>query len=470
MARSTNRHDVIVVGGGPAGSSTAAFLAGKGYRVALFEKEKFPREHVGESLLPFCFTLFEDLGILEEMTRRFVRKPGVRFVTSDGSYYTTWCFDRVIHDPSHLSFQVTRAEFDEMLLNNARRLGVIVREETRVEEADLDVQDGGAPSVRVGTVGADGSRQEHEARFLVDASGRNTFLGNKMRQRQLNKDLARTALWSHYGGVDLQGGLEEGLSVIVYLGGDKKGWAWVFPLGLDRVTVGFVTDNEYLRVKKGELEGEHGSDWKLALFEEEIQRSPWIRKVLSGSRRTKPLFVNGDYSYSVETKYGTNFALVGDAGQFIDPIFSSGIFLSMKSARLVADALDQILRGDDPTDQTPLDSAYAHINGAYKFVHRMIKLFYNPHALSWAKASTVVPNSESARRHADAMAAGHYMLAGDFFEEQEKYNAMFDLLEQPNSFARYRKLVIERDEFQDTSCRTNPEEIFPKSTSRAEVA
>ncbi len=447
----TNTQDVLIIGGGPAGSSSAAFLAKQGYKVTLFEKEKFPREHVGESLLPFCFDLFEELGVLDQMKQRYVRKPGVRFITSDGTEFSTWCFDRVIDDESYRSFQVKRADFDQMLLNNAAQLGATVHEETRVSAVDLDGPDGG---VRVETVDADGNTTTHEGRFLIDASGRSTFMGLKNRSRRPNKDLQRTALWTHYRNADLQGGLDEGLSMIVYLHGDKKGWAWVFPLGKDLVTVGFVADNAYIKSQKKELEPTEGENWQLALFEQEIAESPFITQVVSGAERCLDLHVNGDYSYFVDTKYGPNFALIGDSGRFIDPIFSSGVFLSIKSARIVTDAIGQMLSSGS-RDLAPLDEKYTMINGAYDFVHRMIKLFYNPHALSWATAAPggVEDAKEYARSHGDAMAAGHYMLAGDFFENQEKYHDMFDLLEKPRDFARYKKLVIDQKRFQDVTCR-----------------
>lgn len=467
MADSAGMHDVIVIGGGPAGSTTASYLAMAGFDVALFERERFPREHVGESLLPFCHGLFEELGVLDQMKQHFVRKPGVRFVTADGKHFTTWCFDRVIDDESYLSFQVARAEFDQLLLRNSSRLGVSVHEETKVVDAEFVDPGDESHGVTVTVEAADGSTRDYRARFLLDASGRSTFMGTRMRERKANPDLDRTALWTHYGNVELKGGLEEGISVIVYLGGDKKGWAWVFPLGVDRVTVGFVTDNAYIRTRKKELEDQHGADWKLALMEGEVHSSPFIHRILEGAERTKPLYVNGDYSYTVETKYGPDFALVGDAGRFIDPIFSSGVFLSMKSGRIVAGAIEAMLGGDNPRDPAPLEAAYKTINGAYNFVHRMIKLFYTPHALSWAEAGGAVKDVDSAIEHGDAMAAGHYMLAGDFFEKQEKYNSMFEVLENPTNFSRYKKLVIDRETFQEGSCRVDRNEIFPELAAAA---
>ena len=225
---SDNVQDVVVIGGGPAGSTAATRLAMQGHSVTLLEKEKFPREHVGESLLPFCYELFQDLGVLDELTKRFVRKPGVRFINSDGSCYTNWCFGHVIKDESYLSFQVIRGEFDNLLLENSRKHGVAVNEQTKVQNVNLNHPDG---CVEVRAIGPDGEERVYYSRFIVDASGRASFIATKKGWRKPHKGLERTALWTHWRGVkQMMGGLEEGLSIIIYLGGDKNGLILVFPI------------------------------------------------------------------------------------------------------------------------------------------------------------------------------------------------------------------------------------------------
>ncbi len=436
------------------------WLARFGHKVLLLEREKFPREHVGESLLPFCHSLLEDLGVIDQLRKNFVRKPGVRFIDRDGNISTTWCFHHVIKDETYLSFQVIRGEFDHILLKNAAKNGVDVREEATVVEANVtDAPD----KVRVVVADKDGTKTTHHARFLVDASGREAFVGAKNGWRKPREELDRTAIWSHWGDVELAGGLEQGLSIIIYMGLEQKGWIWVFPLGEHRITAGFVAQNSYIRDQQRKLKESGSKDWKYDLCMQELERSGYVRGLLQGSKMLIPMQINGNYSYEVKNHYGSNYAMVGDARGFIDPIFSSGVFLSIKSASLVAPAIHKLLTGETDEAKAALETAYRQISGAYNFVHRMIKLFYDPHSLTWAQAGA---DGKAHKEHESAMAAGHYMLSGDFFENYEKFNSFFEILEHPDHFRRYKKLVIDRDDFDKSSCESRWEEVFSDMVKR----
>jgi len=458
-AMPSRQYDVIIIGGGPAGSTAATLLAMDGHSVLVLEKAKFPRDHVGESLLPFCYSLFERLGVLDQMKKMYVRKPGVRFLDADGNHSTTWCFAHVLHGPDFLSFHVPRNLFDDMLLKNARKHGAEVEEETKVTAVDLDEPD----RVEVTAVKADGTTIKYRGRFLLDASGRDTFMANRNGWKKPHPQLDRTALSTHWMGGNQLGGISEGLLQILYLGGDKQGWLWVIPIQEGRLSVGVVLNAAYIREQKEKLLPAHGKQWQMALYKQELMESQFLRNVLDGARIVLPLMINGNFSYFIDSdrKHGQNFALIGDASTFIDPIFASGVYLSINGARMVSDALHVRFTKGEEQGAAEMDRAYEQINGAYKFVNKSIMYFYNPDAINLAQAGYAAPVLGDHQHYEDMMALGHYLLAGDFFERHKEYTEFLDMLQDKRLFKRYKKLVMDRPEFQATSCGMGRASIFP---------
>jgi flavin-dependent dehydrogenase len=241
------------------------------------------------------------------------------------------------------------------------------------------------------------------------------------------------------------------------MGEEKKGWIWVFPLGRDRITAGFVSQNSYIRDQHKKFQEAGSTDWKYDLCMQELLLSPFVAKLLEGSELAMPMQVNGNYSYEVKNHFGSNYCMIGDARGFIDPIFSSGVFLSIKSAHLVEQPILNQLAAPTEDERPEMVTAYQHITGAYEFVHRMIRMFYNPHAITWAEAGA---EGQLHKRAESAMAVGHFMLSGDFFENYSKYDEFFQLLENPYNFKNYKALVLDRKGAGDTSCSTPFETAF----------
>src|SRR5947208_12062764 len=197
----------------------------------------------------------------------------------------------------------------------------------------------------------------------------------------------------------------------MYMGLEQKGWIWVFPIGPNRITAGFVAQNSYLRDQQGKLTKAGSTDWKYDLCMQELLRSKFCRELLEGSTMLLPMLINGNYSYEVKNHYGSNYAMVGDARGFIDPIFSSGVFLSIKTSFLVCAALHKQLTEGLNGSNVEMEKAYRLVTGAYNVVHRMIRLFNNRHAGTCAQAGADGLERKARER---AMAGGHDTRSGDF--------------------------------------------------------
>jgi FADH2-dependent halogenase len=321
----TPMRDVIVIGGGPAGTTAATLLAQQGHGVTLLERERFPRFQIGESLLPYNNHLFERLGLTGEMlTGDFFPKFGAYFVTGDGGVGFRFRFDQRLSDPYRRSFQVKRSEFDHLLLRNAAAKGVEVREETGVIGVDLD-----DPSrVRVKTAGG----EELEARFVVDASGHGSVIGSRIGNREEVEALKKIAFFAHYRGVPRAEGKDAGNTVIVIL---RNAWFWLIPITNEIMSVGLVVDRDHF--KACGLEPQE-------LLERTIADTPWVAERMTNAERTTQIYARKDFSFRMRNMAGPNFALIGDAAGFLDPIFSTGVFMAMKSADMASAAVGERLR------------------------------------------------------------------------------------------------------------------------------
>lgn len=448
--------DVIIIGGGPAGSSAAIHLRKAGISVAIFEKETFPRPHVGESLVPFCYDLFEDLGILNDIKKTTVRKPGVRFINKNGSQSTTYCFKNILNGENHLSFHVLREVFDKQLLDKAKKDGANIFENHKVSNVDLS-------NPKQAKISVDNSQEkkEYTSRFLIDATGQDSFLGKKMGFKSKHKDLDRIAFLQHWNCDTSQEGINEGLLQLIYLSSTKQGWMGLQPVDLNRLSVGIIFDNNYVKAAKKKYIDSDVKDWKQQFYYDEIKKSPYTKELLKNSKTINKLMVVGDYSYNMSKKYDTNFALIGDAAGFLDPIFATGVYLALNTSKYVSESIITLLNNESE-GLNKMKNAYSQYEGALKLLERFINNFYNPDFINLAEIGeeNYIDDEEHSKRLI-AFSLVHFLMGGDFYNEHEKYLTYLDFLQNPKQIARYHHLVINQEKYKENSCDMLSEDIFP---------
>ena len=328
-----NRYDAIVIGAGPSGSTAAAVLASKGRRVLAIEREKFPRYHVGESLIPYTYFPLERIGMIERMKKsHFPSKYSVQFVGRSGNLSQPFYFFEHLKHEAACTWQVLRSEFDQMLMDNAREKGVKVLEETKVTET-ID-EDGAVAGVRAKA--KDGATLEFRAPITIDASGRDSLSMLRNNWRVRDDQLKKISIWTYYKGALRDPGRDEGATTIASI--PERGWFWYIPLPDDMVSVGVVAESEYLYRDTRNLED---------IFLREVTNNRWIEKHLAIGRRTEPLRVTGEFSYRSRYTAADGLVLTGDAFGFLDPVFSSGLFFALRGGELVADAVDAALTAGD---------------------------------------------------------------------------------------------------------------------------
>jgi halogenation protein CepH len=352
---------VIVIGGGPAGSTAGTLLAKSGHRVLLIEREKFPRFHIGESLLPATWEIWQRLGVIDKLYKHFVIKPGVLFTIYNQSEHLFSMSEAsdLLYKP--YSFHVRRSDYDQLLLEHARENGVEVWEEMTVKDVLFDGQR--AEGVLVADKAGQGRRVTSPV--VVDATGRDTLLARKLGWIRPDPDLNKVAYFTHYAG-----GYNEGATapVFTYIFALEAAWLWYIPLNNDITSVGVVLDMNHPRHRQRES--------SMALFNEFVQQCPTIVEWLDGAQQVEKVRGIPNISYINEHFTGDGFVMIGDAAMFVDPIFSSGVYLAMRSAQIAADTIDAAFEKGD-FSQAFLSCYEAGIRQHQKNIFTMIRNWYS---------------------------------------------------------------------------------------------
>ena len=364
-------YDVIIIGGGPGGSTTGTLLAMQGHKTLIIERVPFPRFHIGESLIPETYWTFKRLNMLDKMRNsHFVKKYSVQFVSSSGKETAPFYFDQ--HNPHECSqtWQVLRSEFDTMMLDNAREHGVEVWQPANVTEILLEPSDNDYLPRATGVIVAhpDGTTRRISARVIVDATGTNAFLSKKLGIRSIDPKLKKAATFAHYKDAIREPGKNGGATLVLALQNQTRGWFWYIPLPDGVTSVGVVADLDYLI---------QGRDNPLQTLNEEIAKCPAVATRIASATRVSEIHVLQDFSYRANRCAGDGWVLVGDAFGFLDPMYSSGVFLALKSGEMAADTIHDALTQND-TSAESLSRWGNPLSDGMTAIRKLVYAYYSP--------------------------------------------------------------------------------------------
>ncbi len=355
--------EVLIIGAGPAGTAAAAVLAEAGRQVLVLERDKFPRYHIGESLLPFTYYPLKRLGLIDKMRKSaFVKKYSVQFVSTSGKASQPFYFNTRYAEDVAQTWQVLRSEFDQMLVDHAREKGAIIQEEVSV--TSFLREHGRVVGVRAQR--KDGSVVEHRAAITLDCSGKDSFAASRNHWRMRDPNLNKVAVWTYYRGAKRDQGIDAGATTVAFV--PEKGWFWYIPQHNDMTSVGVVAEAKYL-TREGVKDPKE-------IFEREIEQNLWIKEYLAPGTQIGSYFITNEFTFHSKHCAEEGLLLVGDAFCFLDPVFSSGLMFALKSGIMAGEAVHEGLVAGDLSPSRFADYA-THLRLGIENMRKLIYAFYD---------------------------------------------------------------------------------------------
>ena len=360
---SKRSYDCIVMGAGPAGSTVAALVAEQGYSTLLTEREKMPRIHVGESLIPESYWVLERLGIVQEMSRiGFTKKSGIQFVTSDDVESAPFLFSENDEQESSVTWHVERAKFDKLMYDTAYNRGATVVDETSIIDIELRKQSPHKITLRT----SDGKEQEVTAKVLVDGTGMQGLISSRMDLKVRDEELSQSAIWGYYANAARNGGINCEFTTILHTN-TKDAWFWYVPLADGTASVGLIGASEFILKRRETPE---------QTFKTELNKCPALKRRLLDASLGSKFFVAKDFNFTTKQQAGDGWVLVGDAAGSVDPITGAGVLVALKTGWMAADAITSALASNDLSVKR-LGSWTGEYQRGMDYLRRFSRAFYH---------------------------------------------------------------------------------------------